>query len=231
MSISDNIMSVKNNIRSACIRAGREPEDVKLVAVSKTMGTDKIMEAVNSGINVFGENKVQELVSKYEALDKGLEWHMIGHLQSNKVKYIIDKVAMIHSVDSIKLLQEIDRRCKAYGKRIDVLIEINIGREATKYGIYPEDLGAFLEEAPKYENVRICGLMTVAPKVNVPEDARPYFKEMKKLFDDAKSSNSENVEMKYLSMGMTGDYEVAIEEGSNIVRIGTGIFGPRNYRF
>lgn len=230
MSMCDNIASVRNNIRLACERVGREPESIKLIAVSKTMGTDKIMEAVSCGIRVFGENKVQELTDKYDILAKDLEWHMIGHLQTNKVKYIVGKVAMIHSVDSIRLLQEIDRRFGAAGLTIDVLIEVNIGREKTKYGIYPEDISSFLVEASKYNHVRISGLMTVAPAVEEAEKARPYFVEMRKLFEYAKSMNKGNIDIRYLSMGMTGDYEVAIEEGSNIVRVGTGIFGPRNYK-
>lgn len=229
MSICENIANIKRRIEAACKRSGREPEDIKLIAVTKTVDTDRIKEAINCGIKFLGENKVQEIMDKYPELGSSVEWHMIGHLQTNKVKYLIDKVSMIHSVDSLKLLGEIDKRFGISNKSIDVLIEINIGREKSKYGVFPENLEGFLKEAAKYKNIKIAGLMTVAPAVINPEDVRPYFVKMRELFENFKSSQINNIEFKYLSMGMTNDFEIAIEEGANIIRVGTGIFGPRNY--
>lgn len=228
MNIKDNIEIVRNRIYNACKRAGRDVEDIKLIAVSKTVGPESINEAVSCGIKSLGENKVQEIVDKFDKVSDGVEWHMIGHLQTNKVKYIIDKVSMIHSVDSIRLLKEIDRRAETAGRIMDVLIEVNIGCEESKYGVYPDDLIKFLNDAVIYKNVNISGLMTVAPAMDNPEDVRPYFKSMKELFDHASALGIYN--MKYLSMGMTADFEPAIEEGANIIRVGTGIFGPRNYQ-
>lgn len=228
MNIKDNIENVRNRIYNACKRAGRDVEDIKLIAVSKTVGPESINEAVSCGIKSLGENKVQEIVDKFDKVSNGVEWHMIGHLQTNKVKYIIDKVSMIHSVDSIRLLKEIDRRAETAGRIMDVLIEVNIGCEESKYGVYPDDLIKFLNDAVIYKNVNISGLMTVAPAMDNPEDVRPYFKSMKELFDHASALGIYN--MKYLSMGMTADFEPAIEEGANIIRVGTGIFGPRNYQ-
>lgn len=228
MTIKDNIEIIRNRVYNACKRAGRDAEDVKLIAVSKTVSPDRINEAVSCGIKSLGENKVQEIVDKFDKVSSGVEWHMIGHLQTNKVKYIIDKVSMIHSVDSIRLLKEIDRRAETAGRVMDVLIEVNIGREKNKYGIYPEELMKFLNDAVIYKNVNISGLMTVAPAMDRLEDVRPYFKNMKELFENARALGIHN--MKYLSMGMTADFEPAIEEGANIIRVGTGIFGPRNYQ-
>lgn len=228
MNIKDNIENVRNRIYNACKRAGRDVEDIKLIAVSKTVGPESINEAVSCGIKSLGENKVQEIVDKFDKVSNGVEWHMIGHLQTNKVKYIIDKVSMIHSVDSIRLLKEIDRRAETAGRIMDVLIEVNIGCEESKYGVYPDDLIKFLNDAVIYKNVNISGLMTVAPAMDNPEDVRPYFKSMKELFNHASALGIYN--MKYLSMGMTADFEPAIEEGANIIRVGTGIFGPRNYQ-
>lgn len=229
MSIENNISSVRTRIENACRRAGRTKDDVKLIAVTKTVNADRIMEAISCGIDAIGENKVQEIVDKFPRIGQNVEWHMIGHLQTNKVKYIADKVNMIHSLDSLKLAQEIDKRFEAYGRIIDVLVEINIGREESKHGIDQDELIEFINAVRLYKNINICGLMAVAPAFENPESARPYFRKMKELFDDVKHRNIENVNMKYLSMGMTNDFEVAIEEGSNIVRIGSGIFGPRNY--
>lgn len=227
MSIKDNISNITNRINAACTKAGRNPDEVTLVAVSKTVGVDYINEAVGCGIKNLGENKVQEIMDKYTLVEGSPKWHMIGHLQTNKVKYIIDKVTMIHSVDSVKLLGEIDKRAKASGKTMDVLIEVNVGREQSKYGVYPEDLDQIMSEGQKFKNLTICGLMTVAPALGDKGKVRPYFKEMKNLFENAKQKYGSHI--RYLSMGMTNDFEVAIEEGANIVRVGTGIFGPRNY--
>jgi len=229
MSIEENIHTVNDRIRSACQRAGRSFHEVKLIAVTKTRDPETIMKAVKCGVNLLGENKVQELVEKYPMIKENVEWHMIGHLQTNKVKYLVDKVSMIHSVDNVKLAEEINKRFEKAGKVIDVLVEINIGGEESKHGIKPEDTIKFINEISNLKNIKICGLMTVAPAFEDKEKVRPYFKKMREIFEKVKESNIENIDMKYLSMGMTNDYTVAIEEGANIVRIGTGIFGPRNY--
>jgi len=229
MSISENLKSIRERIHRACSKVGRNADEVKLIAVTKTISVDRIKEAINCGINCLGENKVQEIVDKYPQIHGDIEWHMIGHLQTNKVKYITDKVSMIQSVDSIKLAQEINKRFKNSGRIIDILVEINIANEESKHGIDPSNVIEFIKTISSYDNLKVCGLMTVAPASYDMEEVRPYFKSMKKIFEDVKASCIDNVEMKYLSMGMTGDFEVAIEEGSNIVRIGSGIFGPRIY--
>lgn len=228
MSIADNVKLIEEKISEACKRAGRKREDVLLLAVSKTVETPRIMEAVELGLNELGENKPQEINKKYPEI-KNVKWHQIGHLQTNKVKYIIDKVCLVHSLDSIKLAQELDKRAKANDITIDVLVEINIADEEAKHGVPYNEAENLAVEVSKFENVRVKGLMCVAPFVENPEDNRKYFKKMHKLFVDIGAKNYDNIDMVYLSMGMTNDYEVAIEEGSNIVRIGTGIFGARNY--
>lgn len=218
MSIAENLDKVKNSI----------PEGVKLVAVSKTKPIEDIKEAYDCGIRDFGENKVQELLTKYDEFGNDVRWHLIGHLQVNKVKYIVGKVFLIHSLDSVKLLKELEKRYAKENLCADVLIEINIGREESKSGILLENLDELLSECEKCSNVRIKGLMTVIP-IGDEENNKKYFSQMKSLFEKLKIMNLENVEMKYLSMGMTGDYKTAILEGANIVRIGQGIFGKRNY--
>lgn len=229
MDIRDNILSVQNRIEDACERAGRE-NDVQLVAVTKTVEADRILKALECGVTIIGENHVQEIVEKYPYLSSKADIHMIGHLQTNKIKYIVDKVRMIQSLDSLKLAGEIDKHFGKAGRSIDALVEINIGREPNKTGIDPEDALDFLKCMEAYEYVRVCGLMAVAPALPDKEQVRPYFKHMKEIFDEAKKLNIKNVKMRYLSMGMTDDFEAAVEEGSNMVRIGTGIFGKRNYQ-
>ncbi len=226
--IGDNYLEVKKRVEQAALRCGRDPKEITLVAVSKTKGVEEIRQAVEAGAHILGENKVQEIQAKYDELP-GVEWHLIGHLQTNKVKYIVDKVKMIHSLDSLKLAQEIDRRCAAAGVAMDVLVEVNIGGEESKSGVAPEEAEVLCLEAAKLPNIRVKGLMTVAPVVENPQDARVYFRKMNKLFVDIKAKNYDNIDMAYLSMGMTHDFEVAIEEGANIVRVGTAIFGARNY--
>lgn len=228
MDIRMNIEQIKNNIKVHAQKANRDPSDILIMAVTKTVDVERIQEAIDNGITDIGENKVQELIDKYPALKEKVQFHFIGHLQTNKVKYIIDKVKMIHSLDSVHLAQEINKR--AYNSNIvmDCLVEVNIGSEESKYGIDPLNVIDFIKSLKDYENIRLRGLMTVAPFVE-PEQVRPYFKKMKELFDCAKSIDQKNVDFKYLSMGMTNDYTVAVEEGSNIVRIGTGIFGKRLY--
>lgn len=218
MSIAENLDKIRNSI----------PEGVKLVAVSKTKPVEDIKEAYDCGIRDFGENKVQEFLTKYDEFGDDVRWHLIGHLQVNKVKYIVGKVFLIHSLDSVKLLKELEKRYSKENLYADALIEINIGREESKSGILLEDLDELISECKKCSNVRIKGLMTVIP-IGDEESNKKYFSQMKNLFEKLKSMNLKNVEMKYLSMGMTGDYKTAILEGANIVRIGQGIFGKRNY--
>lgn len=225
--ISENLNRIYNCIRKAAFKSGRNPDEIKLVAVTKTVDVDKINQAIDCGITAIGENRVQELIKKYPLINKEVEWHLIGHLQTNKVKYIIDKVNLIHSVDSIKLMEEINKRAKDKGRIMDILVEVNISGEASKFGIKPEDLFKFLKEASQYSNINVKGLMTIAPYCIDPEETRPYFKEMKRLFDEASQLDIHNVKMVYLSMGMSNDFEIAIEEGANIIRIGTALFGQR----
>lgn len=227
MSIKENLEKIKNNIKNAALRAGRDPNEVLLLAVSKTISADVIKEAISCGVCDLGENRVQELTEKYEVLGSGLNWHLIGHLQTNKVKYIIDKVCLIHSVESVKLAEEINKKSKEKGIVSDILVEVNIGEEASKFGVSPDETEMFIKEISHLENIRIRGLMTVAPFTDNAEDNREYFRKMKDLFVDINNKRIDNVNMDTLSMGMTGDYEVAVEEGATIVRVGTGIFGER----
>lgn len=225
--IKSNINDVKKRIEAAAKKSGRMADDIKLIAVSKNVDIDRIRAAVEYGINDLGENRVQELLSKYDCLPENVSWHMIGRLQTNKVKYIIDKVTLIHSVDNLKLLKEIDKRAKSINKAIDVLIEVNIAGETSKGGVPICDVCDFVQQGSAFDNVRIEGLMTIAPQVDDPELTRPYFAKMAELSREIGKMGLRNVEMRYLSMGMSGDFEVAIEEGSNMVRIGTAIFGER----
>lgn len=218
MSIKDNISSILSSI----------PEDVHLVAVSKTRTVEEMKEAYVSGLRDFGENKVQELVNKYDSFDGSVRWHLIGHLQRNKVKYIVGKVFLIHSLDSIRLLNELEKQYSEAGLTADVLIEINIGREENKTGIMVEDLEDMLARCESCNNVKVKGLMTVLP-VCGEEEQRKYFREIRGIWNRLKEIRYNNIEMAYLSMGMTGDYRTAISEGSNMIRIGEGIFGKRNY--
>ena len=227
--IKENIENVERKIQAACDRSGRKREDVLLLAVSKTIDVPRIKEAVECGLTSLGENKVQEIMDKYEPMGEGVKWHLIGHLQTNKVKYIIDKVEIIHSVDSLKLAEEISKRAKAKGITANILLEINAAGEESKFGLKPEECEEAVREISILDNIKIRGLMTVAPNVENPEENRIYFKQMKQLLVDINAKKIDNVNMDVLSMGMTGDYEVAIEEGATIVRVGTGIFGARVY--
>lgn len=228
MSIAENLKAIEDKITASALKSGRKRDDILLLAVSKTIDIPRIKEAVDLGYNELGENKPQEINRKYYEID-GVRWHQIGHLQTNKVKYIIDKVCLIHSLDSLKLACEIDKRAKMNNIVMDVLVEINIANEQAKHGVAYEEAESLALEVSKLGNVRVKGLMCVAPYVDNPEENRQYFNKMHKLFVDIKVKNYDNIDMEYLSMGMTNDYEVAIEEGSNIVRIGTGIFGARDY--
>ena len=227
--LKENLKAVDQEIKEACDRSGRAREDVTLIAVSKTKPVETLQEAYDLGVRVFGENKVQELVVKYEVLPKDIHWHLIGHLQRNKVKYIIDKVDMIHSVDSIRLAETIEKEAAKHNIKVKILIEVNVAKEESKFGIHPEELDAFIEEISHFSHIQVMGLMTIAPYVENAEENRPIFEHLRKLSVDIANKNIDNIIMSVLSMGMTNDYQVAVEEGATMVRVGTGIFGERNY--
>lgn len=227
--VAENYRIVEEKVSAACARAGRKREEVTLIAVSKTKPVEMIREAMEAGAQVFGENKVQELCEKYEELPKELQWHLIGHLQRNKVKYIVGKTALIHSVDSLRLAEEISKEAEKKKTEEQILIEVNVAEEESKFGISVQETETLIREIAKLPHIHIQGLMTIAPYVEDPEENRPVFSALKKLAVDIKMKNIDNVHMDILSMGMTGDYEVAIEEGATMVRVGTGIFGERNY--
>ena len=228
--LKENLANVEKNIEQACKNAGRNRNEVTLIAVSKTKPVEMLQEIYDENIRDFGENKVQELCSKMEQLPSDIRWHMIGHLQRNKVKYIVGKVELIHSVDTYRLAEEINIQAKKQNVIVPILVEVNIAHEESKFGISAEDVILLVEEISRLENIRIKGLMTIAPYVENPEDNRLYFRKIKQLSVDITNKNIDNVSMEILSMGMTGDYEVAIEEGATMVRVGTGIFGARNYK-
>ena len=227
--LKDNLKKVEENIQAACDRSGRNRDEITLIAVSKTKPVEMLQEIYDENIRDFGENKVQELCDKIEKMPSDIKWHMIGHLQRNKVKYIVGKVALIHSVDSYRLAEEISIQAKKHNTIVPILVEVNIAHEESKFGISEEDAILLVKEISELENIRIMGLMTIAPYVENPEDNRMYFRKIKELSVDINSKNIDNVSMEIISMGMTGDYEVAIEEGATMVRVGTGIFGARNY--
>ena len=228
--LKENLANVEKNIEQACKNAGRSRDEVTLIAVSKTKPVEMLQEIYDENIRDFGENKVQELCSKMEQLPSDIRWHMIGHLQRNKVKYMVGKVELIHSVDTYRLAEEINIQAKKQNVIVPILVEVNIAHEESKFGISAEDAILLVEEISKLENIRIKGLMTIAPYVENPEDNRLYFRKIKQLSVDITNKNIDNVFMEILSMGMTGDYMVAIEEGATMVRVGTGIFGERNYK-
>jgi len=223
--VKNNLEIINEKIKKAALKANRNPEEIKLVAVTKTATIEQIKDAISAGVKIIGENKVQEAKEKYQILNADTEWHLVGHLQTNKVKYAIEIFDCIQSVDSIKLAKEIDKRSLQFGKTTDVLIEVNVSGEGTKYGIKPEEVEPFLKEISEFSRIRVRGLMTIAPIEEVKEEVRPYFRKLGELSKEIKRKNIKNVKMDYLSMGMTDDFEVAIEEGANMVRIGRGIFG------
>ena len=227
--IAHNLQEVTRKIEDAALKAGRNPGDVTLIAVSKTKPVSMLLEAYEQGCRDFGENKVQELVEKYQIMPKDIHWHMIGHLQRNKVKYIVDKVALIHSVDSLRLAEEISKEAVKKGLTVSVLIEVNIAGETSKFGTAAEETTELVRQAALLPGIRIKGLMTIAPFVENSEKNRQYFEILRQLAVDITKKNIDNVNMNVLSMGMTGDYMVAVEEGATMVRIGTGIFGERQY--
>ena len=226
----DNLKDVEERIQAACDRSGRKREDVLLVAVSKTKPVEMIKEVMTAGIVDFGENKPQELRDKYEVLPQNLRFHMIGHLQTNKIKYVIDRVVLIHSIDSIHLAEAVNAEAKKHNRIMPVLVEVNVAQEESKSGFLMEKTENAIREIAKLSNIRVEGLMTIAPFVENAEENRQYFVKLRKLSVDIAAKNIDNVTMHHLSMGMTGDYEVAIEEGATMVRVGTGIFGERNYQ-
>lgn len=227
--IRENLRTVEDRIQAACRQCGRNREEVQLIAVSKTKPVEMLEEAYACGCRDFGENKVQELVDKYERLPKDIRWHMIGHLQRNKVKYIVDKVSLVHSVDSLRLAEEISRQAEKKQTELDILVEVNIAQEESKFGTSRAEAAQLVEEIAKLPCIHVKGLMTIAPFVEHPEENRKYFRQIKELSVDIEKKNIDNVSMSVLSMGMTNDYMVAVEEGATMVRVGTGIFGERNY--
>ncbi|MCI6011871.1 MAG: YggS family pyridoxal phosphate-dependent enzyme [Firmicutes bacterium] len=229
MSIRENIEHINSLKEEAAVRSGRSGEDVLLVAVTKLHTVEEINEAIDCGITDIGENKVQEIMEKYDHV-KPVRWHLIGHLQTNKVKYIIDKVSMIHSVDSLHLAQEIDKRAAQHNLTMDILIQVNSAREESKFGITTDETEQLIHDIlGTCPHVHIRGLMCIAPFEENPDDARVYFAEVKKQYDEFAKISHPNLDFRYLSMGMSGDFQVAIEEGSNLVRVGTAIFGARDY--
>lgn len=228
--VEENLRLVEKEICASCSRSGRAREDVTLIAVSKTKPVSLIMEAYEAGIREFGENKVQELVSKYEEMPKDIHWHLIGHLQTNKVKYIIDKACLIHGVDSLHLAEEISRQAVKHSLTANILIEVNIGNEDSKFGCRPEEAQKLVLDASSLPGICVKGLMAIAPYTDNPEDNRRFFAKMKQLSVDITCNSGDNIDVRVLSMGMTGDYQVAIEEGASYIRVGTGIFGAREYQ-
>lgn len=226
--LAERLENVREKIKKSALVSGRQPEEITLVAVTKTYEPDIINKAISLGVTDIGENKVQEILRKYDAVQP-VRWHLIGHLQSNKVKYIIDKVHMIHSVDSIHLMDEIERQAQKHDIKMKILIQVNISGEETKFGIAPEQLDDFLLHASALSHIQVCGLMTILPKNDNPVNNRLHFVNIKRLYLDISAKKYDNICMQYLSMGMSGDFEEAVKEGSNMVRIGSAIFGERKY--
>lgn len=227
--LAQNYNTVKDNIRKACEKAGRPEREVTLLAVSKTKPVDMLKDVYLAGARDFGENKVQELIDKIPQMPSDIRWHMIGHLQRNKVKYIVGKVYLIHSVDSLRLAEEISAEAVKKQVEVNILVEVNVAQEESKFGTTVEETATLIREIAVLPGIHIRGLMTIAPFVENSEENRLYFRKLRQLAVDIGNKNIDNVSMNILSMGMTGDYEVAVEEGSTIVRVGTGIFGERDY--
>jgi hypothetical protein len=226
--IAENVKNIQENIKTACIAAGRSPESVTLIAVSKTFGDDGIQEVLQTGVFDIGENYVQEIVEKRQKIPDGrVRWHFIGHLQSNKVKYIVEWVNLIHSVDNVNVAAEIQKRGAKLNRAIDVLVEVNTSGEASKFGVRPEETSELIQKISLHPNLRIKGLMTIGPFLPDPGQSRPAFRTLKRVFDEVNSAGIVQNPLVHLSMGMTHDFTVAIEEGSTMVRIGTAIFGSR----
>lgn len=229
LDVCENVKKIKQRIAAAAQRSGRNPEDILFVAVTKTVEPSRIAPAIAEGITTLGENRVQELCEKYDILDKSVAWHLIGHLQTNKVKYIMDKVSLIHSLDRMELALEIDKRAAKAGRVMDVLVQVNIAEEDSKFGIHKDMAVDFIKKVSDLKNMKVRGLMTIGPLTQNPEEIRWVFRELSKLRIDINRENIDNINMDYLSMGMSNDFEIAIEEGANIVRIGSALFGHRQY--
>jgi pyridoxal phosphate enzyme (YggS family) len=227
VSVRENLEHVREQLAAACTRVGRKPEEVRLVAIAKTKPAEMVREAFAAGQKIIGESYVQELVEKVEVIEEPVEWHFVGGLQTNKVKYLRGKVALIHSVDRLHLAEEINRQWVKIGETADILIQLNLGHEATKSGTSEEELENLVREIAQLPNVRVKGLMTLPPYFDDPEEVRPFFRELKGLSQHIAELNIPGVEMRELSMGMTHDFEVAIEEGATLIRVGTAIFGMR----
>lgn len=227
--VVENYKEIKQQVEETAKKCGRNPEDITLIAVSKTKPLENIEELIQIGVEEFGENKVQELCDKYENVSRPVHFHLIGHLQTNKVKYVVDKACLIHSVDSIRLAKEIQKEAAKKNTIAQILVEVNVAEEESKFGLRLDEVIPFVEEVSKFSNIHINGLMTIAPYVENPEENRDYFRALKQLSLDIASKNIDNIDMNVLSMGMTNDYKVAIEEGATMVRVGTAIFGTRNY--
>ena len=227
--MKETLEQIRKNIRKHAQISGRKEEDITLIAVSKTYSLEAIEEARKLGCHDFGENKVQELMVKVESGSEDIKWHLIGHLQTNKVKYVIGHVALIHSVDSLKLAKEIEKQSAKKNVITSILIEVNVAREDSKHGVYSEDVLELVQEIAKLPHVKVEGFMTVAPFTKNPEENRPIFKTLYNLSVDIQKQNIDNISTTILSMGMSNDYEVAIEEGATMVRIGTALFGARDY--
>lgn len=220
---------VQANVKAACERSGRSLDEVHVIGVSKTVEADVMNASIEFGVKILGENRVQEILRKYEDVVDGPQWHLIGHLQTNKVKYIIDRVDMIHSVDSIKLAKEINKQAAKQGKKMKVLIQVDMANEASKFGLPADQVRDLLGQVSELDHIEVEGLMFIAPFIQDQDLIRSYFRAMKDLFESLKTLTYDNVSMKHLSMGMTNDYELAIEEGATLLRVGTGIYGPRDY--
>ena len=225
--VTESLKEVEKKVEEACKRAGRERSEVTLIAVGKTKPVEMLQEIYDTGVRDFGENKVQEMMDKYEVMPKDIHWHMLGHLQRNKVKYLMGKVALIHSVDSLRLAEQIDQEAEKLGITAKILLEVNVAKEESKFGMMPEEVPEMVEQISLLPHLQIEGLMTIAPFVDDPEKNRPVFQKLYQLSVDIKKKNIDNVNMSVLSMGMTGDYQVAVEEGATMIRVGTGIFGAR----
>jgi hypothetical protein len=230
MSVAGNLKQIEERIRTAAQRVGRNPDSVRLVAVSKTQPAEAVKAALAAGQQIFGENYVQEFLEKAQQLPESVEWHFIGSLQSNKVKYLANLTTLIHSVDRLSLAREIDRQWEKIGKPCDILLQVNISGEETKSGTTSEDLLQLAREASLLPHLRVRGLMTMPPFFDEPERVRPYFRELRRLAEVLASEQIPGITMEELSMGMSGDFEVAIEEGATLVRVGSAIFGERYYR-
>lgn len=227
--VKENYNNIRRQVEDTARKCGRNPDDITLIAVSKTKPLSDIEELITIGVNEFGENKVQELCDKYEKVSTPVNFHLIGHLQTNKVKYIVDKACLIHSVDSVKLAKTIQKEAEKKQVVAQILVEVNVAEEDSKFGLQVNEVLPFVEEISAYPNIHVNGLMTIAPFVENPEENRIHFRTLKQLSLDIASKNIDNIDMNVLSMGMTNDYKVAIEEGATMVRVGTAIFGTRNY--